>query len=145
MARFRPGGGGIVTGQADNRTRPTFGVNKTKRRRSGVTLPKQGSRSYALLQALLAGSGTFYQICERAGFDIEEAGMEHRLRMIFSRFIQGNVRLVGIRYVLKEASRAALLGAEPEQPGQVATPHFRGVAGAMPVMVVHRLPVEVKL
>lgn len=133
-----------MTGQADNRPRPTFGVNKTKRRRSGITLPKQGSRSYALLQAMLAGPGTFYQICERAGFDIEEAGMEHRLRMIFSRFIQGNVRLVGIRYVLKDASRAALHGAEPELPGQVATPHFRGTVGAMPVVVVRRPVAEVR-
>ena len=134
-----------MTGQADNRARPTFGANKTKRRRSGVTLPKQGSRSYALLQAMLAGPGTFYQVCERAGFDIEEAGMEHRLRMIFSRFIQGNVRLVGIRYVLKDASRAALLGAEPEKPGQVATPHFRGTVGAMAVVVIRRPAAEVHL
>jgi hypothetical protein len=133
-----------VTDQADNRARPTFGVNKTKRRHAGVTLPKQGSRSYALLQAMLAGPGTFYQICERAGFDIEEAGMEHRLRMIFSRFIQGNVRLAGIRYVLKDASRAALLGAEPEQSGQVATQHFRGTVGAMPVVVVRRPAAQVR-
>ena len=134
-----------MTSQTDNSARPTFGVNKTKRRRSGITLPKQGSRSYALLQALLAGPGTFYQICERAGFDIEEAGMEHRLRMIFSRFILGNVRQLGIRYVLKDASRAALLGSEPEQPGQVATPHFRGTVGAMPVVVVRRPTAEVCL
>ena len=132
-----------MTGQADDRARPTFGVNKMKRRRSGVTLPKQGSRSYVLLQAMLVGPGTFYQICERAGFDIEEAGMEHRLRMIFSRFIQGNVRQVGIRYVLEDASRAALQGAEPEQPGQMATPHFRGTVGAMPVVVVRRPAAEV--
>ncbi|WP_426070203.1 hypothetical protein [Janthinobacterium sp. DSP2-3-3] len=133
-----------MTGQVDNRARPTFGVNKTKRRRSGVTLPKQGSRSYVLLQALLAGPGTFYQICELAGFDIEEAGMEHRLRMIFSRFIQGNVRLVGIRYVLKDASRAALLGAERDQSGQVATPHFRGTVGVTPVVIVRRPAAEVR-
>lgn len=133
-----------MNSQTDNRTRPTFSVNKTKRRLSGVTLPKQGSRSYALLQAMLAGPGTFYQICERAGFDIEEAGMEHRLRMIFSRFIQGNVRLAGIRYALKDASRAALLGAGPDQSGQVATPHFRGTVGAMPVVVVRRPAAEVR-
>ena len=133
-----------MTGKADNRARPTFGVNKMKRRHSGVTLPKKGSRSYVLLQAMLAGPGTFYQVCERAGFDIEEAGMEHRLRMIFSRFIQGNVRLIGIRYVLKDASRAALLGAEPEQSGQVATPHFRGTVGATPVVIVRRPAAEVR-
>ena len=52
-----------------------------------IPLPKPDSRSYALLQALIAGPGTFYQIAERAGFDIEEAGIENRLRMIFARGI----------------------------------------------------------
>lgn len=103
-----------------------------------LPLPKPESRSYALLQALIAGPGTFYQIAERAGFDIDEAGMESRLRMIFSRGIQGHARLDGIMYVLKEASRAALLGIQAEPAGQVAAPHFRGVAGAMPVLVVRR-------
>lgn len=103
-----------------------------------IPLPNPDSRSYALLQALVAGPGTFYQIVERAGFDIEEAGIEHRLRMIFSRGIQGHVRLAGILYVLKDASRDALLGIKPPQLGQVAAPHFRGVAGTMPVLVVRR-------
>ena len=109
-----------------------------------LPLPKPESRSYALLQALIAGPGTFYQICERAGFDIEEAGMESRLRMIFSRGIQGHARLDGIMYVLKEASRAALLGIQTAPAGQVAAPHFRGVAGAMPVLVVRRQAAEVR-
>jgi hypothetical protein len=101
-------------------------------------LPKPESRSYALLQALIAGPGTFYQICERAGFDIEEAGMESRLRMIFARGIQGYVRVSGILYELKDASRDAMLGIKPPPQGQIAAPHFRGVAGAMPVLVVRR-------
>ncbi|OEZ70775.1 hypothetical protein JAB5_27950 [Janthinobacterium sp. HH103] len=109
-----------------------------------LPLPKPSSRSYALLQALIAGPGTFYQIAERAGFDIEEAGMESRLRMIFSRGIQGHARLDGIMYVLKEASRAALLGIQTAPAGQVAAPHFRGVAGAMPVLVVRRQVAEVR-
>ncbi|WP_426076493.1 hypothetical protein [Janthinobacterium sp. PSPC3-1] len=103
-----------------------------------LPLPKPDSRSYALLQALIAGPGTFYQIAERAGFDIEEAGIEHRLRMIFARGIQGHVRVSGILYELKDASRDAMLGIKPPPQGQVAAPHFRGVAGAMPVLVVRR-------
>lgn len=103
-----------------------------------LPLPKPDCRSYALLRALIAGPGTFYQIAERAGFDIEEAGIEHRLRMIFARGIQGHVRVSGILYELKDASRAAMLGIKPPLQGQVAAPHFRGVAGAMPVLVVRR-------
>ena len=103
-----------------------------------LPLPKPESRSYTLLQALIAGPGTFYQVCERAGFDIEEAGMEHRLRIIFARGIQGHVRASGILYELKGASRDAMLGIKPASQGQVAAPHFRGVAGAMPVLVVRR-------
>lgn len=109
-----------------------------------LPLPKPDTRSYALLQALLAGPATFYQAAERAGFDIEEAGVEHRLRMIFARGIQGHARLDGILYVLKDASRAALLGIQPPTPGQVAAPHFRGVTVAMPVLVVRRAPVTMR-
>lgn len=109
-----------------------------------LTLPKPESRSYALLQALIAGPGTFYQIAEHAGFDIEEAGIEHRLRMIFARGIQGHVRASGILYEFKDASRDALLGIKPAPLGQVVAPHFRGVAGAMPVLVVRRGPVAMR-
>ena len=103
-----------------------------------LPLPKPGSRSYALLQALITGPGTFYQIAERAGFDIEEPGIEHRLRMIFARGIHGHVRVYGILYELKDASRDAMLGIKPAPQGQVAAPHLRGLAGAMPVLVVRR-------
>ena len=109
-----------------------------------LPLPKPGSRSYALLQALITGPGTFYQIAERAGFDIEEAGIEHRLRMIFERGIQGHVRVSGILYELKDASRDALLGIKPVPQGKVAAPHFRGVAVAMPVLVVRRSTTAVR-
>lgn len=107
-----------------------------------LPLPKPGSRTYALLQALMAGPGTFYQLAERAGFDIEEHGMEGRLRMIFARGIPRHARLDGITYVLREATRNALLGIDPPPAGQVATPHFRGSACAMPVLVVRRSNTE---
>ena len=103
-------------------------------------LPRPDSRSYALLQTLVARPGTFYQIVERAGFDIEATGMEQRLRLIFTNGIQHHVRQDGIMYEIKEASRDAMLGMKPAAApaGQVAAPHFRGVAGAMPVLVVRR-------
>ena len=103
-------------------------------------LPHQNSRSYALLQAMVVRPGTFYQIVERAGFDIDEAGMEQRLRLIFTNGIQAHVRRVGIMYEIKEASRDAMLGINPSAAtaGQVAAPHFRGAASAMPVLVVRR-------
>lgn len=110
-----------------------------------LPIPKPESHSYSLLQALIAGPGTFYQVCERAGFDIEEAGMEHRLRMIFARGIQGHVRVSGILYELKDASRDAMLGIKPAPQDQVATPHFRGVAGDMPVLVVRHQEVQVRM
>lgn len=104
-----------------------------------LSLPKPESRSYALLQTLIAGPGTFYQIAERAGFDIEEAGIEHRLRVVFSHGIQGHVSVSGILYELKDASRDAMLAIKPALAGQVAAPHFRGVAGAMPALELRYL------
>lgn len=103
-------------------------------------LPHPSSRSHALLQALVVRPGTFYQVVERAGFDIEAAGMEQRLRLIFTHGIQHHVRLDGIMYEIKESSRDALLGVKPAPAtaGQVAAPHFRGATSAMPVLVVRR-------
>lgn len=103
-----------------------------------VSLPKPESRTYALLQALMAGPGTFYQIAERAGFDLEAPGVEGCLRMIFSRSIPAHARMDGIKYVLKEATRHAMLGIDSVRAGQVATPHFRGTTHAMPVLIVRR-------
>lgn len=109
-------------------------------------LPHPNSRSYALLQALVARPGTFYQVVERAGFDIEATGMEQRLRLIFTNGIEAHVRLDGIMYEIKEASRDAMLGIKhaAAPAGQVAAPHFRGVTGAMPVLVVRRQAAEVR-
>lgn len=103
-------------------------------------LPHPNSRSYALLQALVARPGTFYQVVERAGFDIDATGMEQRLRLIFTHGIEHHMRQDGIMYEIKEASRDAMLGIKPAPApaGQVAAPHFRGATSAMPVLVVRR-------
>lgn len=106
-------------------------------------LPHPSSRSYALLQALVMRPGTFYQVVERAGFDIEATGMEQRLRLIFTHGIQHHVHQDGIMYEIKATSRCALLGILTAQAGQVAAPHFRGAAGATPVGVVRQPAAEV--
>lgn len=103
-------------------------------------LPHPSSRSYALLQALVMRPGTFYQVVERAGFDIEATGMEQRLRLIFTHGIQHHVHQDGIMYEIKATSRDAMLGINPAPAaaGQVAAPHFRGTTSPMPVVVVRR-------
>ncbi|MDC8756242.1 hypothetical protein [Janthinobacterium fluminis] len=102
-----------------------------------IKLPRINSRPYRLLQALLAGAGTFYQVCERAGLDIEQPGAEPLLRGLFEGMLAtGVAKLDGILYSVTLRARLAL--EEPAVPacGQVAAPHFRGAAAAMPVLVV---------
>jgi len=82
-----------------------------------LPLPKPESRSYALLQALIAGPGTFYQIAKRAGFDIEATGMEQRLRLILTNGIQAHGRLDGIMHELKDASNDAFVGIKTPTQG----------------------------
>ena len=91
------------------------------------TIPAKDSRSHALLTELQKGPGTFYQICERAGFDIEDSQLYGPLRKIFDHLIGGNVRLVGIMYHITDEARLAL-GEAPPAPyvGQVAGPAYRG-------------------
>jgi hypothetical protein len=108
---------------------------------SNPTIPAKGSRSHALLVAFQQGPGTFYQICERAGFDIEDSRLEVALRQIFDHMIGGNVRLSGITYHLTDEARLAL-GEAPPAPyvGQIAGPAFRGTAYTAPVRIARRAP-----
>jgi hypothetical protein len=101
-----------------------------------ATLCQPGSRTHALLTALLAGPGTYYQICERAGFDIEDNRTDYALRKIFDHMIGGAVRLVGITYHLTDEARLAL-GEKSAAPlvGQVAGPAYRGTAYVAPVRI----------
>lgn len=104
-----------------------------------TTIPAEGTRSHKLLLALLKGPGTFYQVCERADFDIHKGGIESPLRRIFDFMIGGNVRLVGNIYTLTDAARASLTGAGPAPYiGQVAGPAYRGTPYHAPVRIVRR-------
>lgn len=96
------------------------------------------SRSMKLLTELLNGPGTFYQICERAGFDIEDAKTESMLRAIFDHMIGGNVCLIGINYHLTNEARRALKVAPAPYVGQVAGPAHRGTHYVAPVTIARR-------
>lgn len=105
-----------------------------------MRLPAKNLRSYALLQVLQRGPGTFYQLCERASFDIDSTKAEHLVRHIFDGMLRsGTIRLDGIIYTLTERARVALqIASAPAAPGQVATPAYRGQQCMMPVRVVSR-------
>ncbi|TFW15938.1 hypothetical protein [Duganella callida] len=104
-------------------------------------LPRKETRSYALLIALQQGPGTFYQVCERAGFDIEQPGVESRLRPIFATMIGGHAQQHGIMYSLTDEAREAFGIVPPAPPpyvGQVAGPAFRGEHHPTTVFITRR-------
>lgn len=104
-----------------------------------TVFPPKGSRSHALLVALQKGPATFYQACERAGFDIEDSRLEEALRHIFDHMIGGNVRLVGITYQLTAEARLSLGEPQPvPYCGQVAGPAFRGIHDPRAVHITRR-------
>ncbi|WP_035819838.1 hypothetical protein [Janthinobacterium sp. RA13] len=101
-------------------------------------MPYVGSRPYLVLQALLAGPGTFYQICERAGLDIEEPGMEPCMRKHFAGLLLAHIELNNITYTIKTSTRQALQAKPAACVCSVATAHHRGPSEPQPVTVVRR-------
>ncbi|MBV8660368.1 MAG: hypothetical protein JO142_21320 [Burkholderiales bacterium] len=102
-------------------------------------LPAKSSRAYVLLQALLEKPGTFYQVCERAGFDLDDPKIDESMRRMFGHLIGGNVRLDGIIYSLTDEARTVLTGYKPEPyVGQVAGAAHRGTPYIAPVRIVRR-------
>ncbi len=97
-----------------------------------MRLPRIESREHMILKHLLVAPGTFYQISERADFDIEPAGTEASLRKIFDGMVQrGTASLNGIMYSITPSARAALAPPGEQYVGQVATPHHRGPGRSM--------------
>jgi hypothetical protein len=102
-------------------------------------LPQKHHRAYRLIQILDAGPGTFYQVCERAGFDLDAKSAEGELREIFESLLRsGTAYKVGIIYSITDAARAALTGNVEAYVGQVAGPAPRGVPFIAPVRIVRR-------
>lgn len=94
--------------------------------------------AHKLLQTLLAGPGTFYQICERAGIDVERVGDENVQRALFAKLLDAeHIYLDKLTYSISSAARLAI---DPPAPyvGEVAGPAYRGTVQAMPVHVVRR-------
>lgn len=76
-------------------------------------LPDLRHAAHKLLTAMLAGPGTFYQICERADIDVESKRVENGQRALFDAMVDaGHAKFDGNAYSLTIAARVASL--EPE-------------------------------
>lgn len=102
-----------------------------------MKFPSKRTVMYKLLVELANGSGTFYQICERAGIQIDVTSDSDRVRLTLDTAVmKGYARVSGIMYSISSSAMRAL---HPVQPyvGEVAAPHFRGVSMfCRPVAVV---------
>ena len=90
---------------------------------------KTNWRATALLQTLVLGSGTFYQLCERAGVSIEDDKERYARNVLDSLICAGRVYTNGLIYALSVRVPAA-------NSGQVATSHHRGTYYCAPVRIV---------
>lgn len=107
--------------------------------RHPITLPAKNQRAYALLQVLVIGPGTFFQICERAGFDYDGKRDERGLREIFEGMIRaGWITGKGIIFAITPRAKAAMVGSPEKYVGQVAGPAYRGTPMVIPARVVRR-------
>lgn len=101
-------------------------------------LPDPRHASHKLLTAMLAGPGTFYQICERADIDVESKRVENGQRALFDDMVDaGQVKFDGRAYLLTIAARDAL-SPPAAYVGQVAGAAYRGPNCATPVTIVRR-------
>lgn len=104
-----------------------------------LTLPREDSRRYQLLAALRQGPGTFYQVCERAGIDIEGEHEEDKVRLSFERLIGDFVHMTGVTYSLTAEARELFGERKPAQyAGEIAGPAFRGIYDPRTVFITRR-------
>lgn len=110
-------------------------------------LPRADGRPYAILRMLIDAPGTFYQLCERAGIDLDQPSVECNMRQVFDNLLLAHIQLVGIVYTLNATTRQAMLAVETTQsirPAHVPTtcsvaaPHYRGPSATQPVTIVRR-------
>lgn len=102
-------------------------------------MPRRGQAPYLILQAALEAPGTFWQLCERAGVDVESRGDETRVRRLFESAVrQGHLKADGIIYSLTEPVRIRLAGKPIPYAGQVAGPAYRGTPHPAPVTIIRR-------
>lgn len=102
-----------------------------------TSLPRNPSRAYTLLKELLNGPGTMYQLCERAGIDLDDTDVAHRVRTLFAELLGGHATVDRITYTITERARIQFsLDSKVPFVGQVA--QARPMPMAMPVTVVRR-------
>jgi hypothetical protein len=100
-------------------------------------LPNPRSGAHRLLTTLLAGPGTFYQICERADIDIEDDRAECIQRALFNDLVDArHAFLVGVTYAITTPARRALTPAPVA--GKVAGPAHRAATLHSPVVIARR-------
>lgn len=105
---------------------------------STVNLPPKKYTTYRILQSLLNGGGTFWQLCERLDIPTNTKRYEASARSMFDSLqICGHIYKVGIVYHISPATRSALVPPAPYH-GQVAGPRYRGPNQAMPVTIYRR-------
>jgi hypothetical protein len=91
-----------------------------------------------MLRQLVAGPGTFYQICEKLEFNIEDDKVEKVCREHFHDLVDaGHAYLVDLTYHITTPARAAIAPSAP-YVGQVAGPAYRGTPHPMPVTIARR-------
>jgi hypothetical protein len=104
-----------------------------------LTLPREDSPRYHLLAALRQGPGTFYQVCERAGIDIEDQHAEDKARLSFERLIGDFVHMTGVTYSLTAEARESFGEIKPTpSAGEIAGPAFRGIYDPRTVFITRR-------
>lgn len=110
-------------------------------------LPRADGRPYAILQALVDAPGTFYQLCERAGIDLDQPSVECNMRQVFDNLLLAHIQLTGIIYTLNANTRQAMPAVEATQSIRpapvpttcsVAAPYYRGPSAIQPVTIVRR-------
>ena len=101
-------------------------------------LPDTHRAARKLLHTLAAAPGTFYQVCERAEYDIETDRGERIMRSVFNSLVDtGHITFDGLTYTITIAARAIIAPPAPFV-GQVAGPAFRGTPYVAPVKITRR-------
>jgi hypothetical protein len=101
-------------------------------------LPDRHRTARKLLHTLAAAPGTFYQICERAEYDIDDDRTEKLMRIVFDSLVEsGHAAYDGLTYTITDRARAEIAPRAP-YAGQVAGPAFRGTIGHRLVKIARR-------
>lgn len=101
-------------------------------------LPDTNRAARKVLHTLAAAPDTFYQVCERAEYNIDDDRTEKLMRAVFDSLVDtGHAAYDGLNYSITTAARATIAPPAP-YVGQVAGPAFRGAIGHTAVKIARR-------